>query len=45
MLINNTFAVIEEKAIKTAKFMTKNQACFLPQTLYKFNSIWIFNLY
>lgn len=36
MLANKTFAVMKKKAIKTAKFMTKEQACFLYQTPIKF---------
>lgn len=37
MLANNTFTSIEEKTIKTARFMTKKQACFLLKILIKFN--------
>ena len=41
MLANNTFAAMEEEAIKTAKFMTKKQACFSSQMSIKFNGTWI----
>lgn len=41
MLANNTFAAMEEEVIKTAKFMTKERACLLPQTPIKFNGTWI----
>lgn len=41
MLLSNTFIVIEEEAIKTAKFMTKKRVCFLPKTPIKFNNTWI----
>lgn len=41
MLANNTFAAIEEKANKTAKFIIKKQVCFLLQTYIKFNCILI----
>lgn len=37
MLANNIFAAIEEKTIKTARFITKKQACFLSKTSIKFN--------
>ncbi len=41
MLANNTFAAIEEEAIKTAKFITKERACLSPKTPIKFNGTWI----
>lgn len=41
MLANNIFAIIEEKVIKIAKFMTKKQVCLLIQTPIKLNGIWI----
>ncbi len=41
MLANNTFAIIEEEAIKTPNFMTKKQVSFLFQISIKFNSTWI----
>lgn len=41
MLANNTFVIMEEEAIKTARFMTKKRVCLLPQMLIKFNSTWI----
>lgn len=41
MLANNIFTIIEKKAIKTAKFMSKKQACHLPKTPIQFKDIWI----
>lgn len=41
ILANDNFVGIEKEAIKITKFMTKKQACFLPQILIKFNNTWI----
>lgn len=37
ILVNNTFVIAKEEAIKTIKFMTKEQACLLPKIPIKFN--------
>ena len=41
MLTKNTLAAMEEEAIKTAKFITKERSCLLLQTSIKFSSTWI----
>lgn len=42
MLSNNILAAIKEKALKMAKFMTKEQSCFLSKITIKLNSTWIY---
>ena len=41
MLTKNTLTAMEEEAMKTAKFITKERACLLLQTSIKFSSTWI----
>lgn len=42
MLANNNFATIEEKAIKTARFITKKRVCCFSKIPIKFNGTWIY---
>ena len=41
ILVKTTFVIMEKKATNTAKFITKERACLLPQTSMKFNGTWI----
>lgn len=38
ILANNIFVIIKDETIKTVKFITKKQVCFLLQTPIKFNN-------
>lgn len=41
MLVNNTFAIMKDKAIKITKFIIQKQVYFLLKTSIKLNSSWV----